>query len=247
VRLCVSSAEEWLARTLKSTVTFSTSSPSSQTITVDSSEKEMITPVQHSQSADWLKSLAMNGVLNTRTPHPPMLPTSGPSSTSSLRSLQPTPSFSNSQQISVPPPPTDPTQPPNRDQRKSVVQYQILEETDVPPQSPPRVASPAVQPMLAATTIDVFGQPVFNPASSSTSPIRPSPSTSSAAITPTPENQNYVVMPRLDQKENLQVQEEVKEKDPFDVEWSAQILNSARPNAAAQRNPFSHESAPVNV
>ncbi|CAD5225243.1 unnamed protein product [Bursaphelenchus okinawaensis] len=165
------------------------------------------------------------------------------------------------------------------DKRKSI-EYQILEETDAPPQSPPRLTSPLTQ------EVDIFGQPVFNPvkleqnrldlrsrmasdakiqnfaASSmnSTNPVTNSVSNSmnqasnfTKLASESLKMNSLSQVPKLDEGQLARIekekQESVNEPDPFDVQWTDQVLESARSARVSglNRNPFSQESAPVNV
>jgi hypothetical protein len=115
------------------------------------------------------------------------------------------------------------------------IKYEILEETDAPPHSPP--------PISSTTQVDLFGQPVFNPIEAQ----QEEPSAFVKLCTQTSPRQNgfnsVSLQTTSDQKEEV---------DPFDVQWSTKVLQSARQtqssNSTPRNNPFGgNESAPVNV
>ncbi|KAI6190454.1 Phosphotyrosine interaction region and NUMB domain containing protein [Aphelenchoides bicaudatus] len=130
---------------------------------------------------------------------------------------------------------------PEQPSRQSI-KYQILEETDVPPHSPPRIASPLTN------DVDLFGQSIFNPIQKQ-APVKKveddePPSAFVQLCQNSPRQNGQLPSPtksRLEQNAN-------KEIDPFDVNWSNQVLQSARsnPNTTPRNNPFNKEGA-VNV
>ncbi|KAI6202064.1 PID domain-containing protein [Aphelenchoides besseyi] len=142
--------------------------------------------------------------------------------------------------------PADPSlqqQPPN----KQSIRYELLEETDVPPHSPPRISSPWNEQKNGLVTYDIFGQPIFNP--------NISPQSNGSTKVPTLQ---FSDLAAANHPKKLINTIETEEIDPFDVRWSAQFLQqSARstPRSTStsnstlntQHNPFSNESAPVNV
>jgi hypothetical protein len=140
---------------------------------------------------------------------------------------------------------------PEQPARQSI-KYQILEETDMPPHSPPRMASPLT------SQIDLFGQPVFNPLQvKASNQQQEEPSAFVKLCSQTSPRQNGFSQQQhsplkldLDSKASP-VKTENKEVDPFDVGWSTQVLQSSRqnttPNTTPRSNPFKNESAPVNV
>ncbi|CAD5231469.1 unnamed protein product [Bursaphelenchus xylophilus] len=129
------------------------------------------------------------------------------------------------------------------DKRKSI-EYQILEETDAPPQSPPRVTSPLTQ----IAEVDIFGQPVFNPVK--VEKLTSNQESASGTLDQLPANPSAIPTLNLSQDSpDQKAPDAVNEPDPFDVQWTDQVLESARSSriATLNRNPFSQESAPVNV
>lgn len=134
---------------------------------------------------------------------------------------------------------------PEQRSRQSI-KYQILEETDAPPHSPPRISSPLTN------QIDLFGQPVFNPIQ--TVPQVKSPEEPSAFVklcAQSSPRQNGFTKQQSPTKINLESKVE-KEADPFDTIFATQVLQqSARqnttPNTTPRSNPFGNESTPVNV
>ncbi|KAI6215652.1 hypothetical protein M3Y94_00410000 [Aphelenchoides besseyi] len=135
-------------------------------------------------------------------------------------------------------------QPPN----KQSIRYELLEETDVPPHSPPRISSPLNETKNGVVTYDIFGQPIFNP--------NTSPQSNGSTKVPTLQ---FSDLAAANHPKKLMNTIETDEIDPFDVRWSAQFLQqSARSTARStptsnstlntpHNNPFSNESAPVNV
>ncbi|KAI6198392.1 PID domain-containing protein [Aphelenchoides fujianensis] len=135
---------------------------------------------------------------------------------------------------------TSPADPPPFQQQaptKQSIRYELLEETDVPPHSPPRISSPSGD-------VDLFGQPIFNPNGAARPKVGGLQFSDLAAA-------NHPPVKKLMTATNGE------DVDPFDVRWSAQVLQSARSTARSTptsttssntpRNPFSNESASVNV
>jgi hypothetical protein len=148
-------------------------------------------------------------------------------------SILASPNKSAQQELDVPEQPT-----------RQSIKYQILEETDVPPHSPPRIASPLTN------EVDLFGQPVFNPLhrkAAKKSPEEEEPPSAFVQLCRQSPRQN-VQAPGSPTKSRTEQNANDKEVDPFDVGWSAQVLQSARSNSSStpRNNPFNKEGA-VNV
>lgn len=147
-------------------------------------------------------------------------------------SILSSPTKSTQQELDVPEQPT-----------RQSIKYQLLEEVDVP-HSPPRITSPLTN------DVDLFGQPVFNPLQKKTqakSPENEEPPSTFVQLCQQSPRQNVQVT-NGSTKNRIEQDANDKEVDPFDVGWSAQVLQSARsnPSTTPRNNPFNKEGA-VNV